>query len=123
MNIKDPFCLLKPFSGIPAFVFVAVTAMITAAILFGCTETPAKEKSAVIWSKDFAVIGSQSSPRTTDLNKDGTLDIVMGAGKNEFQQTDMGILAFDGKSGELLWKQQAPDQVYGSASFCDVTGD
>ncbi len=69
------------------------------------------------------MIGSQSSPRTADLNKDGTLDIVIGAGKNEFQESDMGILAFDGISGELLWKQQSVDQVYGSATLYDVTGD
>ncbi len=82
-----------------------------------------KERSEVVWSKNFPVIGSQSSPRTTDLNGDGVLDIVMGAGKNEFQKSDMGILAFDGKSGNILWKQEAPDQVFGSASFCDVNND
>jgi outer membrane protein assembly factor BamB len=98
-------------------------AIIIVGILPACTETQSKERSKVIWSKDFPVIGTQSSPRTTDLNKDGILDIVIGAGKNEFQQTDMGILAFDGKSGNLLWTQQAPDQVFGSATFCDVNGD
>ncbi|MEO6188329.1 MAG: hypothetical protein ABIO82_07385, partial [Ginsengibacter sp.] len=77
----------------------------------------------LIWNKDFPVIGSLSSPRTTDLNGDGVLDIVMGAGKNELQKTDMGILAIDGKTGKLLWKQSAIDQMYGSATFYDVTGD
>jgi len=77
----------------------------------------------VIWNKDLPVIGSQSSPRTADLNKDGTLDIIIGAGKNEFQKTDMGIIAFDGKSGNFLWKQESIDQVFGSATFCDVNGD
>lgn len=88
-----------------------------------CTSTPTKDRSQVVWSKDIPVIGSQSSPRTTDLNNDGTLDVVIGAGKNEFQKSDMGILAFDGRTGEILWKQQASDQVYGSATFYDVTGD
>jgi outer membrane protein assembly factor BamB len=82
-----------------------------------------KKKSVVVWTKSFPVIGSESSPRTEDINKDGTLDIIMGAGKNEFQQSDMGVLAFDGKNGNLIWKQSAPDQVFGSATFCDVTGD
>src|SRR5258706_4918841 len=97
--------------------------LICLGILSSCTLTSSKKRSEVIWNKDLPVIGSQSSPRTTDLNKDGTLDIVIGAGKNEFQKSDMGILAFDGKSGNLLWKQEAPDQVFGSATFCDVTGD
>ena len=89
-------------------------------IFTGCQS---KKKSELVWSKEFPVLGSQSSPRTTDLNGDGVLDIVMGAGKNEYQFSDHGILAFDGKTGEVLWKQSAPDQVYGSATFYDVTGD
>ncbi|MGI8635236.1 MAG: PQQ-binding-like beta-propeller repeat protein, partial [Segetibacter sp.] len=97
--------------------------VILAVLLSACAENSSKKESILIWNKSFPVIGSQSSPRTTDLNKDGILDIIMGAGKNEFQQSDMGILAFDGKSGELLWKQEARDQVFGSATFCDVTGD
>src|SRR5205809_906590 len=98
-------------------------ALIIATFLSGCSLTPAKKRSEVVWNKDLPVIGSLSSPRTTDLNNDGVLDIVIGAGKNEFQKTDMGILAFDGKSGNLLWKQSAIDQIFGSATFCDVTGD
>lgn len=82
-----------------------------------------KNKSELVWEKNLPVIGSQSSPRAVDLNNDGVLDLVMGAGKNEYQTSDHGILAFDGKTGELLWKQEAADQVYGSATFYDVTGD
>lgn len=82
-----------------------------------------RKKSELVWDKNLPVIGSQSSPRTTDLNDDGVLDIVMGAGKNEYQSSKQGILAFDGKTGELLWQQEATDQVYGSATFYDITGD
>jgi len=101
----------------------AVMAILFVAILYACTQSNSKKQSEVIWNRDLPVIGSQSSPRTADLNKDGTLDIVIGAGKNEFQKSDKGILAFDGRSGELLWKQGSVDQVYGSATLCDVTGD
>ena len=92
-------------------------------ILFACSTSNSKDQSKLVWNKDIPVIGSQSSPRTTDLNKDGILDIVIGAGKNEFQHSDMGILAFDGRSGEILWKQESSDQVYGSATFLDINGD
>jgi outer membrane protein assembly factor BamB len=47
----------------------------------------------------------------------------MGAGKNEYQFSEQGVLAFNGKTGELLWQQDATDQVYGSATFCDINGD
>lgn len=90
-------------------------------ILQSCT--PKKNKSALVWDKNLFVIGSQSSPRATDLNGDGVLDIVIGAGKNEFQHSDQGIVALNGKTGELLWQQEAVDQVYGSATLYDISGD
>lgn len=68
-------------------------------------------------------MGSQSSPRVADLNNDGVLDIVMGAAKAENKATDQGILAIDGKTGDLLWQQKAKDQVFGSATFYDITDD
>ena len=82
-----------------------------------------KKKSELIWSKNYPVIGSQSSPRTEDINKDGTLDIVMGAGKNEFQQSDMGILAFDGKSGNSYGNRMHLTRFLVPQLFCDVNGD
>ena len=98
----------------PAFLVIVLTS--------ACSMNT-KKKSEVIWNKSFPVIGSQSSPRTQDINQDGTLDIIMGAGKNEFQESDMGVIALDGKTGNTIWKQEASDQVFGSASFCDVNGD
>ncbi len=77
----------------------------------------------MVWDKNLYSIGSQSSPRATDLNQDGTMDIVMGAGKNEFEVSEQGILALDGKTGQVLWQQEAPDQVYGSATLYDITQD
>src|SRR5688500_16203099 len=82
-----------------------------------------RKKSELVWDKNFPRIGSQSSPRAADLNEDGTLDIILGAGENEEQYSDQGILAFNGKTGELLWQQEANDQVYGSATLYDVTDD
>ena len=92
-------------------------------VLFIAIGCQSKKNSELMWSTDFPVIGSQSSPRTVDLNGDGVLDIVMGAGKNEFQPSDMGILAINGKTGDLLWHHESEDQVYGSATFLDVNGD
>lgn len=81
------------------------------------------KKSQLVWDKKFFIIGSQSSPRAADLNGDGIQNIVMGAGKNEFQESDQGIIALNGKTGELLWQQSALDQVYGTATFYDISGN
>lgn len=99
-----------------SFLFLAIIQFL---FLAGC----AKKKSELVWDINLPVIGSQSSPRAVDLNQDGVLDIVIGAGKNEFQQSDKGILAFNGKTGEILWQQEANDQVYGSATFYDLNED
>jgi len=89
-------------------------------MVFSCQQ---KKTTQLAWSIDLPIIGSQSSPRTTDLNGDGVLDIIMGAGKNEFQYSEQGIIAVDGKTGEILWQHEAEDQVYGSATFLDINGD
>ena len=86
----------------------------------GCAQ---KKNAELVWDINLFKIGSQSSPRTADLNGDGVLDIVMGAGANEYQKSRQGILALDGKTGDILWEQEAPDQVYGAATFYDVNGD
>lgn len=82
-----------------------------------------KRQTEIIWNQSFFQIGSQSSPRTADLNKDGVLDVVMGAGTGEMSATEDGVLAIDGVTGEILWKQQAPAHVVGSASFQDINDD
>jgi len=81
------------------------------------------KKTEISWDINLPVIGSQSSPRTADLNQDGVLDIIMGAGKNEYQECDQGIIAINGKTGDLLWNQASIDQVFGSPTFYDISGD
>ena len=88
-----------------------------------CFGSCRKKKTEMIWDNNLFRIGSQSSPRAVDLNNDGVLDIVMGAGGKEYQKTSQGVIAIDGKTGLTLWEQEAPDQVYGSATFYDITGD
>ena len=82
-----------------------------------------EKKSELAWETNLYVIGSQSSPRAADLNGDGIKDIVIGAAQSENQHTDQGVVALDGLSGKVLWKQEAEDQVFGSATFYDITDD
>lgn len=75
------------------------------------------------WARELPGIGTCSSPRVADLNGDGTGDIIIGAGREEFKKCDSAIIALDGKTGELLWKLPAVDQIFGSAGLKDITGD
>ena len=87
--------------------------------LFACQQVT----STTNWQKHFPEIGSSASPACTDLNLDGVLDIVLGAGKNEFEKTDLGVLAIDGRNGELLWSYPVRDQLVGTPVFLDITND
>ncbi len=75
------------------------------------------------WAKKFPGIGTFSSPRVSDLNEDGIGDIILGAGREEFQACDSAVIALDGLTGELLWNVSAKDQIFGSASLMDITND
>ncbi len=96
--------------------------LVTAFVLF-CLFCCQEKQSELVWNESFFRIGSQSSPRVADLNGDGALDIVMGAGRDETMATEYGIMAVDGLTGKLLWKQKAPAHVVGSASFQDINDD
>ncbi len=92
---------------------------LTLAFFFSC-----KNKSTgLVWTQSLFQIGSQSSPRTVDLNSDGILDVVMGAGKEEMASCDHGVIAINGLDGSLLWKAAAKAHVVGSATFLDINED
>ncbi len=75
------------------------------------------------WEIELPGIGTFSSPRCIDLSGDGVLDVVMGAGREEFIKCDSAVIALDGKSGEMLWHVPAIDQIFGSAIFQEISGD
>ncbi|MEQ6118224.1 hypothetical protein [Reichenbachiella sp. MALMAid0571] len=75
------------------------------------------------WTSTYANLGTFSSPRATDLNNDGIKDIVLGAGRQEFNHCDSSVIALDGTNGELLWNIHARDQIFGSPDFMDINND
>jgi len=75
------------------------------------------------WSKTLPGIGTFSSPRLIDVNGDGVKDVILGAGKAEFQHSDSAMIALNGKTGELIWTNSASDQIFGSAAFYDINYD
>ncbi len=75
------------------------------------------------WKSEFESLGTFSSPRLADLNRDGTMDIVLGAGRKEFTACDTAVIALDGRTGAVLWHVAARDQIFGSAAMMDVNDD
>ncbi len=94
---------------------------LTALSYFGLFRIPATAQ--VSWEKLMPGVGTFSSPRVTDLNRDGVGDVIVGLGRQEFQACDSAIVALDGKTGELLWKKPAADQIFGSALLADLNAD
>src|SRR5688572_16808679 len=75
------------------------------------------------WSVNYSGMGTFSSPRVTDLNRDGVGDVIFGAGREEFQTCDSAVIAVDGRNGKMLWNVRAKDQIFGSAALKDLNGD
>lgn len=75
------------------------------------------------WSVQFKDLGIFSSPRVTDLNGDGTGDIVFGTGRQEFQPCDSAVIALDGRNGQVLWTVSSVDHLFTSAALKDLNGD
>ena len=51
------------------------------------------------------------------------MDIIMGAGRQEFIACDTAVFALSGKDGSMLWAVGARDQIFGSAGLMDISGD
>ena len=74
------------------------------------------------WSSFTDSIATLSSPRCSDLNGDGVMDIVIGGGTDSVFSSN-GIMAYNGVDGSLLWSLPSQDEVFGSAVFYDLTAD
>lgn len=75
------------------------------------------------WQISFKNTGSNSSPRAADLNGDKILDIVMGAGGEEDDSSDYGVIAVNGNDESILWSLPVYNQIVGSPVFLDITSD
>ncbi len=91
-------------------------------LVFMCLACSDK-KTEVVWNTSFYDLGTQSSPRATDLNGDQIKDIIVGAGKDENADTQQGVIAVDGHTGTVLWEVATTGHMYGSPVFYDITQD
>lgn len=82
----------------------------------------ASMSAQVDWQSITTNVQSFSSARTSDLNNDGVLDLVIGAGL-QGESSNRGIVAIDGSNGSNLWLSSSRDQIFGSPLFMDINGD
>ena len=75
------------------------------------------------WTTTILAVGTSSSPVATDLNGDGHLDIIIGGAAREFDPVEAAVIALDGLTGEILWQVEGHNQIVGTATLGDVTGD
>jgi hypothetical protein len=74
------------------------------------------------WSAFIDTSTTFSSARTTDLNKDNILDIIIGGGLDGRPESN-GINAINGADGSILWSFATDEEIFGSAQLMDITGD
>src|SRR5689334_4406930 len=75
-------------------------------ILLGSCSVPEQRS----WLRYIDNTGTYSSPRMADLNNDGTLDIIIGAGGKEEVHSDTAVIALDGSNGQTLWSIPGENQ-------------
>ncbi len=75
------------------------------------------------WEITIPGVTTSSSPQAADLNADGIMDIVIGAGAEEWHSSAASIIALNGANGKILWLGQARNQIVGSAVFEDINAD
>lgn len=102
---------------------IIALALLCAFALYAPKLSAQESWEAASWSVALDGIGTFSSPRVADLNGDGVGDVILGAGRLEFQACDSAVIALDGRNGDLLWHVSAKDQIFGSAALMDINGD
>ena len=77
--------------------------------------------ATVMW-RTYVTEAGFGSPRLTDLNGDGVLDIVVGTGK-EFGLHPRSVTAIDGNHGRIIWKNDVFSRVFSTPTLIDIDRD
>ena len=76
----------------------------------------------IIWTNNTPIIRTFSSARATDINNDGTEDVIRGGGVDGYP-TPYGVIAIDGLSGTTLWSVTTRNEMFTSPQFYDYNND
>jgi hypothetical protein len=69
------------FSFVMRRIFVAMVLLFSAMVVVSCSKSRQFDS---VWSSSFRELGTSSSPKCTDLNRDGILEVVVGAARNYY---------------------------------------
>ena len=90
-------------------------------VLVSCNPAPGRDVRS--WTRYLDKVGTYSSARMVDLDHDGVMDIVIGAGGKEELHCDTSVIALDGATGRIRWAIPGENQYVGSAVFMDIDND
>jgi outer membrane protein assembly factor BamB len=110
------------FDGINRNVILAIIILLSLVGIY----LSAPKKTARLLKKTWQVQASEvgvGSPRLTDINNDGVVDIILGAGFEWSESEDSSLMAIDGKTGDRLWRSIVPEAAYATPILVDVNGD
>lgn len=89
-------------------------------VLAACGPDPVDAGLVPRWSRQIDGLGV-SSPKVHDVDGDGVLDVVLGAGK---EKQWGAVLTLDGRDGSELWRSTTwDDELYATACLVDVNRD
>ncbi|XP_072049659.1 LOW QUALITY PROTEIN: uncharacterized protein [Amphiura filiformis] len=93
-----------------------------------------------VWIQNFPMYQTETAVRLIDVNKDGTLDVILGystAVNGYFNDENLlcgiyfngekpcfgGILALDGRTGEMLWNYRTKQEIFALNCNVDIDKD
>lgn len=101
----------------PGVVLARLLAALVPAACGGADPQPLEP--ARLWTTDVDGAGT-SSPRVTDVDGDGVLDVALGAGR---EHKTGSVTVLEGGTGRVVWQRQYYDDVYASPVLIDIDAD
>ena len=81
---------------------------------------PTDVRTGISWEREFFPALSECTVQLYDMNRDGTLDVLVVDG---FSSCAVKIVALDGKTGETVWEHNVTFEVFAVKCELDVNSD
>ena len=78
---------------------------------------------SLVWIFEIEKYETDASPSIADIDGDGVLEVIIGAGETPHGGGDKGLYVLEGGNGTLRWRFQAGGGLDASPSIADIDGD